>query len=91
MHTQRKYFVTNEVVKPCTHRKNVLLLMRLPNHGHRECFVTNEVVKPWTGRRTLKLSSNGHTDAYLEPTHPFKITSFAKVTNYFHLRYPNRP
>ena len=51
MDTQKKCFVTNEVVKPWTQIK---------------CFVTNEVVKPWTHRKNvlllMKLSSHGHTE-----------------------------
>ena len=54
MDTQRKYFVTNEIVKPWTHRESVLLLMKLPSHGHRENVLL-----------LMKLSRHGHIEKIL--------------------------
>ena len=50
-------------------QKNVLLLMRLPNHGHRKCFVTIEVVNPWIHKENvfllIKFSNHEHTENVL--------------------------
>ena len=65
-----KNCLEKKVIKPWTHRENILLLMKLsshghtenvlllmslPNHGHRRCFVTNEAVKPWIHKENVLL------------------------------------